>query len=197
MDYKNINDYEILYMINENNEDAENLMLKKYYPVVKNIASKYYRNVMNKGVEFQDLIQEGNIGLFNAISSYRTKYDTLFYSYACLCIERQLIVFCRGLCSKKNEMLNNCYYNDDLFFNYTSYDGISDQDKYIDRELEQEEFMKYKNYFNIDSSSVFELRYNGFSYKEISELLDISISTVDGRLSKIRRILQKFDKNFV
>jgi len=196
MDYKNINDYEILYMINENNDDATNFMVQKYYPIVKNIASKYYQKVMNKGVEFQDLIQEGNIGLFNAINGYNAKFNTLFYSYACLCIERRLTVFCRGLCSKKSEILNNCYYSDDLFANYIS-NGISDQDKYIDERFRQEEFIRYKNYFNILDSSIFQLRYNGFTYKEISELLDISISTVDGRLSKIRRVLHKHGKNFV
>ena len=39
---------------------------------------------------------------------------------------------------------------------------------------------------SFEDSCIFELRYNGFSYKEISELLDIPVSTIDGRLSKIR-----------
>ena len=53
--------------------------------------------------------------------------------------------------------------------------------------------MKYL--FNIKDSAVLELRYNGFSYNEISSLLDIPLSTVDGRLYKIRKYLQSYYKN--
>ena len=42
MDYKKFNDYEILYMIKENDEYSRNLIFNKYLPIVKNIASKYY-----------------------------------------------------------------------------------------------------------------------------------------------------------
>ena len=39
--------------------------------------------------------------------------------------------------------------------------------------------------------NIFELRDNCFSYKEISKLLDIAVSTIDGKLCKIRRILKE------
>ena len=37
MNYKN--DYEIIYMIRENDDIARNIMFDKYMPIVKNIAS--------------------------------------------------------------------------------------------------------------------------------------------------------------
>ena len=64
-------------------------------------------------------------------------------------------------------------------------------------QLNYQEFTKYKNYFDIDKSCVLELRYNGYTYKEISKLLDISINTVDGRLSKIRQTLHRLGKNII
>ena len=32
MKYKNVNDYEVIYMIRENDEDSEKLMYEKYSP---------------------------------------------------------------------------------------------------------------------------------------------------------------------
>ena len=57
-------------------------------------------------------------------------------------------------------------------------------------------FIRYKNHFDLSYSSILELRYNGFSYREISQLLDLPISTIDGRLYKIRKFLQEKEKFF-
>lgn len=57
--------------------------------------------------------------------------------------------------------------------------------------LLEDSFIFLKNLFDMKHSSVFELRYNGFSYKEISELLDIPVSTVDGRMYRVRQILHE------
>ena len=40
MDYKNINDYEVLYRIEEKDDYAEDIMYKKYFPIIRGIASK-------------------------------------------------------------------------------------------------------------------------------------------------------------
>lgn len=192
MDYKNINDYEILYMIKENDDYSENLMYQKYLPIIRKIASKYNNYIVRNGAEYEDLIQEGYVGLSNAINSYNDNLNTLFYTYANLCIERQINVFCRNMSSKKNEMLNNCNYELDI----TKYSKDEHNNpEYINiKQEDYEEFIKTKNYFDLKYSSVFELRYNGFTYKEIAILLDLSISTVDGRLSKIRKTLNKLGK---
>ena len=62
--------------------------------------------------------------------------------------------------------------------------------------MNEEKFIMYKNSFKFLDSNIFELRYNGFSYKEISQLLDISFSCVDSRLCKIRKSLQLMKDKF-
>ena len=79
-----------------------------------------------------------------------------------------------------------------LFMKVDSYD-FGNPEAFSLYNFTKEEFIRIKNKFDIEYSSVFELRYNGFSYKEISRLLDITVSTVDGRLSKIRRYLHNFN----
>ena len=40
MDYKDYNDYELLDYIAEGNEDANNIIIKKYEPLIIKIANK-------------------------------------------------------------------------------------------------------------------------------------------------------------
>lgn len=188
MDYKQINDYEVMYMVRENDEEARELLFKKYLPIVGKIASKYTEYIKRKGADFDDLLQEGMIALNAAINGYDDSNGVLFYTYVSVCIERHLATYCRRIDNKKNYFLNNSIDEDNY---YSKVDFKSSIDYIFDEKLAEEEFIFYKNAFDIKHSSVFELRYNGFTYKEIGKLLDISVSTVDGRLYQIRKILQE------
>lgn len=179
MEYK-VNDNELIYMIRENDEYALNIMFKKYRPIIKRVCSSYYVFAREYGVEFCDLIQEGNISLYKAYSTYNNYCDNSFYTYFIHCLNNHLHSYCRNISVKKHSPLNNSL-SINLDINLDDYTKI--EYNYID---EEKYFVKLKNLFNFKNSIVFELRYNGFSYKEISRLLDIPISTIDGRLSKIR-----------
>ena len=50
MEYKNVNDYEVIYMIRENDEDAENLMYEKYRPLLYKYVNKFYFTSIGQGV---------------------------------------------------------------------------------------------------------------------------------------------------
>lgn len=184
MDYKN--DYEIIYMIKENDDNARNIMFEKYMPIVKSIASNYYLAYLNKGADYEDFLQEGMIALNKAINSYNENGGSLFYTYASLCLNRHLITYCRNLSCQKHYSLNTSV-RDDTDFLYNDFKNYVDE--YIDEKISQIEFTSIKNMFSLELSSVLELRYNGFCYWEISQLLDIPISKVDSSLSKIRRSL--------
>ena len=178
-------------MVRENDEDNNNFLFKKYYYLIKKIASKYFLYAKEKGVEFEDLVQEGYIGFNGAISSFKENMDCTFYTFACLCVERQIKTFCKSIGVYKNEILNQALLADydKVMENYPSF--ISIEDDFFTEEI----FSYYKNLFSLKNSTVFELRYNGFSYQEISKLLDVSVNTVDSRLCRIRKILRNELKN--
>ena len=188
MDYKQVNDYEVIYMIKENDEEARNLLIRKYKPIINKISNKYISSVKPFGVEIDDLVQEGMIALNKAINTFNDDNSVLFYTYASVCVERQIITYCTRTDSKKNYCLNHSYFDE-------RYYCIGDEknliNNFLDEHMTESDFTLYKNLLDIKCGCVFELRYNGFTYKEISKLLDISIGTVDARLNKIRRILQK------
>lgn len=192
MDYKCVNDYELIYMIRENDDDISDFLFNKYSSVIKKISSKYFLYAKDRGVEFDDLIQEGYLGLSSAINSFRDNMDSTFYTFACLCIERQIKTYCKKVGSNKQEVLNKALSRD--------YDNLvqiycPNHSSFDNEIISKDSFISYKSLFSLKHSTVFELRYNGFSYQEISELLDIPINTVDSRLCKIRKVLRQIQKS--
>ncbi len=187
MEY-NVNDYEVIYMIRENDADYESFMYDKYRPLVRKIAKKYYLLVEGK-ITFEDMVQEGMIGLSNAVKKFDENGDAMFYTYLNICVERHLLTYCRNVNSKRQTVLNNCYFDE----------GI---DKRIDNSVDHlelmivnEQFTLIKNSLDFLDSNIFELKYNGFTYTEISQLLDISYGYLMHRMRKIKDILKR-KKNF-
>ena len=70
MQYREYNDYELLNYISENNEEANEILFEKYKPLIVNISNKLYKYCKNKGLELNDLIQEGMLGLNLALKNY-------------------------------------------------------------------------------------------------------------------------------
>ena len=85
MKYENVNDYEVIYMIRENDEDAEKLMYEKYSPLLYKYVNKFYSLVSNR-ISYEDLVQETRIALNNSIKTLKEDSDLLFYTYLIVCI---------------------------------------------------------------------------------------------------------------
>lgn len=187
MDYKKINDYEVVYMVRENDEEARKIIFNKYIPIVRRIASDHLALAKMARIEYEDLVQEGLIALNEAINKYNERSGVLFYTFLCVCVERRILTYCRKMNSSKHYLLNTSLDDEYIY-------SVSDNDvfeAYFNEINLERKFVSFKNLFDIVESNIFELRYNGFSYKEISKLLDIPVSTIDGKLCKIRRILKE------
>lgn len=187
MDYKKINDYEVVYMVRENDEEAREIIFNKYIPIVRRIASDHLALAKMARIEYEDLEQEGLIALNEAINKYNERSGVLFYTFLCVCVERRILTYCRKMNSSKHYLLNTSLDDEYIY-------SVSDNDvfeAYFNEINLERKFVSFKNLFDIVESNIFELRYNGFSYKEISKLLDIPVSTIDGKLCKIRRILKE------
>ena len=109
MDYKKINDYEVVYLVKENDEEARKIIFNKYIPIVRKLASKYSMSAKWARVDFDDLVQEGLIALNDAIDKYDENSGALFYTFACICVERRTLTFCRKMSSNKHYYLNTSF----------------------------------------------------------------------------------------
>ena len=70
-----------------------------------------------------------------------------------------------------------------------------DKKEPINELIEQEFFdsiIKFKNNLNFIESIVFDLKINGYSYNQISSILEIPEKKVDNILFKIRKNLKKY-----
>ena len=196
MDYKNINDYELVYQVRENDEVAYDTLLKKYSHLVDMLARMYYRYNKNIGIEYDDLYQEGMYGIMRALDDYDSK--TLFYTYATLCARREMERLIKTHRRKKQMILNEAIsFNEKLKSDdeFTLEDLIPSlyclEDDYYNEDF-RDRFTSFKYELDIDDASIFELRINGFKIDEISILLDIAYKNVDYRLHKIRKKLTQF-----
>lgn len=88
--YKEYNDYELLYMVKENDETAYNLLYEKYKPLVINLAKQYAKMYTNYGIDINDFILEGYIGLDKSILQYKEYDEHKFQGLVSVCINRQM-----------------------------------------------------------------------------------------------------------
>ena len=57
MRYKGVNDYELLYLVGENNEEVYNSIYAKYKPLIHRMAKTLCENYKSALVEYDDLFQ--------------------------------------------------------------------------------------------------------------------------------------------
>lgn len=184
MDYKNINDNEILYLISDNNDEYKNILFEKYKPIVLSVAKTYMKVNTDTVLDYDDLVQIGFLGLNNAIRFYKEE-NTLFFTFACLCIRNAVAkeVYKRNYKKEWNHYVFSSF--DEK--NHSDLNQITSQDTVYTKDL----FYRIKNNLLFFDSCVFVLRMSGFRYKEIAILLDTKIEKIDYSIQKTRRKLKK------
>ena len=193
--YKDLNDYEVMYMIGEVSDDATNLLFNKYKPVIRKIAKEYYQYGKDLKLELEDFIQEGYLGLNTAIRNYVDSKDCLFYTYANICIRTRMGNLLRSNSNNKNFVLNNSIsLNNPVYDDVELIECLNDPNAVLpDNELSKkiliDKFRSFLYGLNIERASILELKYNGFTHKEIAMLLDIHLKTVSHALFFIKKKL--------
>lgn len=198
MEYKDFNDFELLSYVAENNEDANNILIKKYEPLINKIASKMILYCKNNGLEKSDLIQEGMIGLNSAINRYREQNNVLFYTYAKTCIERRIISTVIASNRNKNKILNESLSLDDeetSLFNFIKDSTLNPEKLLLDDELEEDLLFKIKSNLTDFEDQVFTLMISGFKYKEIAEILGKDNKSIDNAIQRLKAKIKKIISN--
>lgn len=205
MDYRDYNDNELLSYIAESNEEAGEILYKKYMPLVTSTAKRMYSYSKNNGIEINDLIQEGMLGLSNAINEYNEYKNASFYTFAKTCIERKIITAVTASRRLKHKILNDSLplekvgVNDDsvIFLDEIIGDNNKNPENML---LDAENFNELLNIAKCKLTDfelqVFELRVSDFGYKEIADILDKDSKSIDNALQRIRTKLGKIEKDY-
>lgn len=193
------NDYELVSLAQENNEVAINILHRKYKNIIYGKSKKVFNILRSKGLELSDVIQEATIGFEEAIMGYNQDDNALFFTFANLCIDRQLktLILKQSRCKHKilNEALalDNDEENTD-FYNMIS-DDVTPETELFNKEDANLLYNKIKSVLTNFEDNVFELKIRGFSYKEIADILDIEnkdiYNAIDRIKNKINKLLNK------
>ena len=193
--YQKYNDYELIYMVRENEDCCRDILYDKYFPIIKSIANEFYQKYNSFGYDYDDFVQEGLIAFQKSIVNYEESKDALFYTFAIVCIRRSLLTFCRNISNLTRNMSNK------NFISIDEYDSI-----YLDvksdinsitcaREI-SDMLKKVIVDLPFENSCIFELKFNGFTYREIGILLDIPSSSVEFKnraaKKKVARLIKKY-----
>ncbi len=182
------NDYELLDLIDDNDEVAYNIMINKYKPVIYNKALEYYtylRNNNYEGLTLDDFLEEGLITLNHAIKSFDSNKGSLFYSFLLVCLTSSFNLMLRKIFTIKNRPLLKYQ---ELEYEVKDSKGIDPYD-YVDNLDIYNELNDYLYSVSLIDSAIIELRLNDFKYSEIMELLDVSSSKINRTIKMMREHL--------
>lgn len=194
MNYKDYNDFELISYIRENSEEANEILFEKYKPMIVTLATKMVNYSPNLGLEINDLIQEGMLGLNTAINSFNENDETSFYTYAKTCIERKIISTMVSAKRQKHKILNESMsievYNDED--NSNIMEGLVADNSYnpeniiVQTEDGNNLYEKIIEQLTPLEQQVFELKASGFKYKEIADILDKEPKVIDNALNRLK-----------
>ena len=102
-DYEKMTDEQLIRNLRGGEKAIVDYIMDKYKNLVRKEANAMYL----LGGENDDLIQEGMIGLFKAVEDYDVEQEASFFSFARLCITRQMYSAIEASRRKKHSPLNS------------------------------------------------------------------------------------------
>lgn len=193
--YDTMTDEQLIRRLREGETAITDYIMDKYkYMVRKKVKAMYLL-----GGENDDLIQEGMIGLFKAIRDYDVNQDASFYSFAELCVSRQMYTAIK-LSQRQKHMPLNSYVS-----LYEQGDEVSEnkqpplidtiqtekennpEELFLDKEYLQNISVELKGRLSSLENKVFYLHLLGTDYRTIAKLLDKSPKSIDNALQRIKQ----------
>lgn len=198
------NDNELLYLISECSEEANEKIYEKYSPAIESYVKKYMSLIEGTGIDYNDLYQEGLLGLASAINNYSTNKDIKFSTFAFTCIKRKILTAIKNANRKKHSILNESYSLDyrnddskDSFENLIPSTSEGIDDMLVTKEKEKYFNKRINETFTDFEKEVYELKINGFTYDEIANTLDKTYKSVESALGRIRIKLKKIMEEII
>lgn len=182
-------------------EDATAELLRLYKGLVRSVAQPFFL----QGGEKDDLLQEGMIGLLQAIQQYDPEQNTKFRSFAHLVIQRSMLDAVRSASRRRHEPLNRSISLETEISDSESdsqlvlADTLEDDAPPPDQELismeQLEGFLAFmqNNLSELELDVVSGLRL-GLSYQEIAERLGRSTKSVDNAIQRLRAKIKDYRK---
>ncbi|GKX32140.1 RNA polymerase factor sigma-70 [Vallitalea longa] len=192
--YVTYSDEQLVELVREGDNEALDYLMNKYKILVEKKAKSYFLI----GASRDDIIQEGMIGLFKAIRDFKEEKTASFYSFADLCVTRQMISAVKASTRQKHLPLNSY-----ISLNKPSYEEENDKTTLIDKMpsrkiINPEELLIGQENLSIIEhelserlskleKEVLQSYIYGKSYVEIAVNLDRPVKSIDNALQRIKK----------
>jgi RNA polymerase sporulation-specific sigma factor len=192
--FQGMEDGDVAKLASSGDEDALNFLLSKYKSFARNKARSYF--IM--GADREDIIQEGMIGLFKAIRDYNPERQSSFYTFADLCITRQIITAVKTATRKKHIPLNSyvsIYKPEEqqsdrsLLDTLPKTSDLNPESIFIDKEGKIEIQQKILKILSPLERQVLLLYLNNKPYDHIANEIGRDTKTVDNALQRVKKKL--------
>ena len=197
---KGRDELEALEALEQGDEQAKQLLIERNLRLVVYISKRFE----NTGVNLEDLISIGTIGLIKAITTYRLDKNIKLATYASRCVENEILMYIRKIAGQKAEVsldepINTDYDGNELLLS----DVLGTEEDVVLRPLEDDVDLKVLRQalrelpereheivamrFGLDG-------YKELTQKEVAQKMGISQSYIS-RLEK--RIMLRLKKEFI
>ncbi|MEG2348865.1 MAG: RNA polymerase sporulation sigma factor SigE [Clostridia bacterium] len=188
---------ELLERLMQKDVEAKNILIERNLRLVVYISKKFE----NSGINIEDLISIGTIGLMKAVNSYKLDKNIKLATYASRCIENEILMFLRKNNKIRTEISIDEPINTDSEGNDLSLADIlgTDNDS-IFKSIEESDNKKMLHCaikkLNNREKTIMQLRYgfNGteeLTQKEVADKLGISQSYISRIEKKVINSLKK------
>lgn len=184
--YDGIKDEELISRFKNGESEILDYLMEKY----KNMVRKKARTMFLIGGENDDLIQEGMIGLFEAVRDYQPDRDAAFQTFASICVDRQIYNAIQSSNRQKHQPLNS-------YISLSEQDGENEEhlgDNWgenpesiiIDQENVQDLEQEITATLSPMENQVLEYYLAGNGYGEIAQIMGKTPKSIDNALQRIR-----------
>lgn len=164
------------------NEQALAWLIDRQMPQIRTLAARAVR----PGMEYDDAVQEGVIGLYSALCTFDAEKGASFATYACICVQNAMASAVRASQRRKHVPLNSAApYGEEQEFvpgpeeQLLQSEQIASTLHSIDTRLSRRE------------KQVLLLAVQGCSYAQIARRLGIKEKAVDNALQRVRLKLKQ------
>jgi RNA polymerase sporulation-specific sigma factor len=155
-------------------------VIARYMPLIRRWAHR----VTGPGLDFDDAVQEGIIGLFSAIKNYREGGRASFATYASVCVQNAMLSAKKTSQRKKHTPLNQSVPLPEQH----SIPGPEEQT--VAREQVDQTLEKARAMLSGMEMRVLRLYLDGAGYRQIAQHMGIGEKAVENALARVRRKLR-------
>ena len=202
MDLGKMTDEQLIELLREGKTEITDYLMEKY----KDMVRKQARAMYLWGGENDDLIQEGMIGLFKAVRDYDCGRDASFYTFADLCISRQMYTAVQASQRLKHTPLNTYVSLDShgrteedrdpetqtLAELLTDKTGRNPEELFLDKERVAYLENRIATELSELERQVLDLYITGMSYTQIAKVLRRSEKATENALTRAKQKIRGF-----